>query len=538
MWMRNLVLAALAVVVVVPFALRPRSGESQTGALELVIVSPHNEAIRHEFGAAFARWYQAQRGRPVRVSWRVIGGASEITRFLRSEYVTAFRNHWTHSGRAWTAAVEGACMDERLVPGATPATDTEGEAARRAFLASDVSTGIDLFFGGGGYEFSREARAGRLVDSGVRQRHPEWFVETVIPSQWGGEPLLDSQDRWVGTVLSAYGILSNRDSLARLGVPTPTTWTDLTNPRLLGEVALVDPTKSASVAKAYEMVIQQQIHRRLEALAESEPDAVQREAQAVREGWIEGLRILQLAAANARYFTDSSQKPPIDVAQGDAAAGVCIDFYGRFQEEALRQRENGGRVSFVTPVGGSQYSTDPIALLRGAPNKELARAFIDFVLSQDGQKLWNLRVGTPGGPERFALRRLPVRRDFYTDATLTALRADPTVNPYDEAGVMVYRPEWTGGLFRELSFVIRAVCMDAHPELVDAWREAVTAGRPKRAMEKLSDLSRVSYDQVCGEIRQRLASRDKLDEMRLDQELNEHFRQQYREARKLAAELR
>ena len=538
MWMRNLVLAALAVVLVVPFVLRPHAEKAAGVEAELVIVSPHNEAIRHEFGLGFERWYLKQHGTPVRVTWRVIGGANEITRYLRAEYVSAFRNRWTRGGRPWNAAVEAACMDERLVPDDTPADDTEAEAARRAFLASDVSSGIDLFFGGGGYEFAREARAGRLVDSGIRQRHPEWFTETAIPPQWGGEPLWDPQGRWVGTVLSAYGILSNRDSLARLGVPTPTAWTDLTNPRLLGEVAMVDPTKSASVAKAYEMVIQQQIHRRLEALATSEPDMAKREARAVREGWIEGLRILQLAAANARYFTDSSQKPPIDVAQGDAAVGVCIDFYGRFQEEALGRRETEGRVRFVTPVGGSIHSTDPIALLRGAPHQELAREFIDFVVSMDGQKLWDQRVGTPGGPERFALRRLPVRRDYYADDALRELRSDPAVNPFDAAGVMTYRPEWTGGLFREMSFVIRAVCMDAHPELVDAWREAVAAGRPPRAMEKLGDLSVVDYDRARGEIRQRLGSRDKLDEMRLDRELTEHFRQQYRAARALATELR
>ncbi|MBK8475133.1 MAG: extracellular solute-binding protein [Opitutaceae bacterium] len=535
MWLRYLVLAALAVVLVVPFALRPRSSRVPDGAVELVIVSPHNEAIRHEFGAAFERWYRQQHGQAVSVSWRVIGGANEITRFLRSEYGTAFRNSWERRGREWNIAVESACMDERLVPDDSPGDDTEAEAARRAFLASSVGAGIDLFFGGGGFEFAREARAGRLVDSGVRQRHPEWFVETVIPSEWGGEPLGDPQGRWVGTVFSSYGILSNRDSLERLGVPAPSAWADLTNPRLLGEVALVDPTKSASVAKAYEMVIQQQIHLRLAALTATEPDAAKREARAVREGWIEGLRILQLAAANARYFTDSSQKPPIDVAQGDAAAGVCIDFYGRFQEEVLGRRDNGGRVRFVTPAGGSIYSTDPIALLRGAPHPELARAFVDFVLSLQGQSLWNLRVGTAGGPTRFALRRLPVRRDFYSDAALAEARSDPAVNPYDFADVMVYRPEWTGGLFRELSFVIRAVCMDAHPELVEAWRDAVAAGRPARAMAKLQDLSVVDYDRVCGEIRRRLASRDKLDGMRLDQELTEHFRRQYREAQELAA---
>ena len=42
--------------------------------------------------------------------------------------------------------------------------------------------------------------------------------------------------------------------------------------------------------------------------------------------------------------------------------------------------------------------------------------FIEFVLSIDGQKLWNFKTSSPGGPERFALRRMPVRRDFYAQA--------------------------------------------------------------------------------------------------------------------------
>ena len=159
----------------------------------------------------------------------------------------------------------------------------------------------------------------------------------------GASPRIRPVSPPLTTVLSAYGILANRDSLSRLGVWIPTAWIDLTDVRLLGEVALADPAKSASAAKAYEMIIQQQMHRRLETLAESEPDRAIREAMAVPEGWIEGLRVIQLAAANARYFTDSAQKPPVDVGQGDAAAGVGIDFFGRFQAESLARRQDGLR---------------------------------------------------------------------------------------------------------------------------------------------------------------------------------------------------
>jgi len=539
MWARNLILGALAALLIVPFVLRPRERPAQAERT-LVVVTPHNEAIRHEFGAAFARWYQARTGHTVRVDWRVIGGAGETVRYLRAGYAAAFELNWTRgAGREWQDGFAAAMFNERLVPDDSPVDDTPELAARRAFLAADVGVGIDVFFGGGNYEHARAARAGWIVDAGMRERHPEWFAEAVLPPVWAGEELQDPQGRWYGVVLSSYGLLSNRDSLARLGVAEVSAWSDLTRPELLGEVAMADPTRSASVAAALEMIVQERMQRRYEALREIEPDAAKRGALAAREGWIDGLRLLQLAAANARYFTDSSQKPPIDVAQGDAAAGICIDFYGRFQEETLARRQGGGaRVRFVAPPGGTAYTTDPIALLRGALHRDLSCDFIEFALSMDGQRLWNQKVGTPGGPVRFALRRLPQRRDYYTAAELRQWRSDPEVNPYDPAGVLTYRPEWTGGMLRELAFVVRTVCQDPQPELAAAWRAIIDAGRPSDLVEKLGELSAVDYDTVRGEIRRRLAARDKADETRLACELTERFRAQYREVERLAAERR
>ncbi len=428
-------------------------------------------------------------------------------------------------------------MDPAVVLPADPADDAPMQAARRAFLASAVGVGLDVFFGGGNYEHAREARAGRTVDAGIRRRHPEWFDEAVLPQRWAGVELQDPEGRWYGTVLSSFGLLANRDALERLGVDRVERWSDLTRPELLGEVAMADPTRSASVAAAYEMVVQQQMQRRWEALAELEPDAAKREARAVREGWIEGLRVLQLAAANARYFTDSSQKPPIDVGQGDAAVGVCIDFYGRYAEEAMARREGESRVRFVEPIGGSAFTADPVALLRGAPHRELACDFIEYLLSMDGQRLWNQRVGTPGGPGHFALRRLPIRRDYYADAGARRQASDPESDPYGGAEPLVYRPQWTGRLFRELAFVIRAVGQDSHAELQSAWRVVVDRGCPEHLVMRLGDLSAVDYDRAIGEIHRRLSSPDKAEEMRLSKELAEHFRAQYREVERAAREL-
>ena len=45
---------------------------------------------------------------------------------------------------------------------------------------------------------------------------------------------------------------------------------------------------------------------------------------------------LLLIAANGRYFTDSAPQVPNDVGNGDAAAGIAIDFYGRVYQEVGR----------------------------------------------------------------------------------------------------------------------------------------------------------------------------------------------------------
>jgi iron(III) transport system substrate-binding protein len=531
---RALLILALVAVVALPFVLRPARRLVARADETLVIITPHNEAIRYEFGRAFATWYHARTGRTVAIDWRVVGGTSDIARFLEGEYTTAFERHWTHTlGRPWSVEVQAGFQNPR----SSASGDTVVRDARAAFLASEVGCGIDVFFGGDAYQFSKEADAGRLVASGLPALHPDWFRDDVIPQSHGGETFWDRDGRWFGVVLSSYGIVFNRDSWQRLGFARdPADWRDLADPRLTGEIALADPTKSGSVNEAFENIIQREILRRLAAGNTDGATAAAREAAAVREGWTEALRLIQRIGANARYFTDSSQKPPIDVGAGDCAAGLCIDFYGRQQQEAIRRRAASPRIGYVSPAGGSAFSTDPIGLLRGAPHRALAVAFLEFTLSLEGQKLWAFRPGTPGGPERFALRRIPVRRDFYAHPEWTAWRSDPEDAPYAAQQAFVYHPEWTGNLFREIGFVIRVMCEDTHIELVRAWRAINAAPEPqrRRALAVLQDLSAIGYERTSGEIHRRLGSSDKVDEVRLARELADWFRANYARAELIA----
>lgn len=526
---RALLIIALVAVVGLPFMLRKEKPNIGAADGTVVIITPHNEAIRQEYARGFREWYHARTGKTVTIDWRVIGGTSEIARFLESEYVSSFHNYWTGKlNRPWSMEVQGAFANPRLPKDAS----AEAQDARKEFMASSVGSGIDVFFGGGTYDFIRQADAGRLVDSGLLKRHPEWFTDAVIPQSYTGEPYWDKQGRWFGPVLSGHGMLYNNDSLARLGVPAPKEWSDLTDPRLMGEVAVCDPTKSGSIAKSFESIIQEQIYREWARMAaDSGRPKADVEKAAVAAGWRKGLQLLQSIGANARYFTDSSQKPPIDVGAGNCAVGMCIDFYGRYQEQSSAERSGRQRLGFHMPATGTTLSPDPIALMRGAPNREVGEAFLEYVMSIEGQKLWNFKPGTPGGPQQFALRRLPIRKDFYASREFAAHRSDPTVNPYAAETPLVYNAAWTGGIFREMSFVIRIICIDTHNELAEAWREIwsdrINGEAREKLLAELADVSPVEYEQMFNRIKPALNSKNRVDEVRLASELGEHFRQQY-----------
>lgn len=470
-----------------PILLRRESGLAQTGESDdrLVIITPHSNTIQMEFGEAFARHWQEKTGRSLYIDWRVPGGAAEIRRVLENSYAAA--------------------------------------AAR-----GEHGAGIDVFFGGGVREFINQAAKGRLEPLEIFSTNPEWFREEVIPAQFTGENFYDKDRRWVGTCLFQLGICYNREVLARLGIPEPRRWADLGDPAYAGKLAFADPTKSGSVGMALEMLLQEQMQ---DVLREKGDSPAARE-----EGWHRGLNLLQRLAANARFFTDSATRVPYDVAQGDAAAGTCIDYYGRSYEEKFRNSPGGPRLRWIAPVGGGSVSVDPVAVLTGAPHPDIAQEFVRFCLSDTGQLLWNLKPGAPGGPRKTALRRLPVRRDLYTPERLQHF-SDPDAFPYERVDKFVYQKDLTGGSIQAITAIFRAMCMDPHEEMKAAWTAihegSASAGKKSLAEEIFFDVSHVSYARLSDFVLL-FAKNDPPQAMRKMTVLSEVFRRNYQRARDIA----
>jgi iron(III) transport system substrate-binding protein len=99
------------------------------------------------------------------------------------------------------------------------------------------------------------------------------------------------------------------------------------------------------------------------------------------------------------------------VAGGQKLYGIIVEFM------ALNAKAKGSPVDFVFPAEGVSIVTEPTAILRGTKNIVAARAFVDFVLSKEGQEMAAAQgylparkdvKPPPGFPEVGTLRILPV----------------------------------------------------------------------------------------------------------------------------------
>src|SRR5262249_371780 len=170
-------------------------------------------------------------------------------------------------------------------------------------------------------------------------------------------PLKDKDGYWVGTALEPYGLVFNPKRIQRLGAPEPKEWDDLLNPKLKGEVAQCAPTRSSSSNATYEVILS---------------------LYGEEKGW-DWLRRL---AANTGLFTARSRDVPTVVAKGEFAAGFAVPPYMAFEEKLA-----GFDIRFVAPTNAF-VTPEAMAILAGARNSKAARAFIEFLLTERGQRIF------------------------------------------------------------------------------------------------------------------------------------------------------
>jgi ABC-type Fe3+ transport system substrate-binding protein len=391
---RNLFAIAMTLTLVATEAL---------AADKLIILSPHRSSIKDEYLPAFKDHYKATYKTDVEVEWLDQGGTSDDVRFLRAK-----------------------------------------------FEKNPQTSGIDIFWGGGTATFM-ELNTDKLLSAYDIPAD----LKKEIPDSVAGIPLYDKSKTWYASAMSSFGVFYNKKIMKMDGLPEPTKWDDLANPKFKNQLSLTDPRRSGTANTMNNIVMQ--------AL-----------------GWDQGWELLTKIAGNTRHFTHSSSDPIKAVVSGDAAASMVIDFYAVAKVDDLGKDNLG----FNVPVTQTVIDPDPIAIIKGAPNRTTAERFIDFVLSAEGQKLLILPKGAKGGPKLASLGRMAVNTRAYAE---TKGQRNSDFNPFEQKGEYLKLDlAKATKMQRTFNDLIGAIHVDTHGDLKAAWDAILKRGAKPAEIAELA----------------------------------------------------
>ena len=159
----------------------------------------------------------------------------------------------------------------------------------------------------------------------------------------------DGGKAWFATKLITTGIVYHTSAPLK-----PTSWLDLVKPAAKGQVTMPSPLTSGAAM----------IHAT--TLAGSLP-----------EGWA----YYEQLKANGAQSAGGNGNVLKSVAGGEKLYGMIVDFM------PIREKAKGAPVEFVFPAEGVSTISEPVAILKATKNPEAAKAFVDFLISKQGQEL-------------------------------------------------------------------------------------------------------------------------------------------------------
>ncbi|MCC6195025.1 MAG: ABC transporter substrate-binding protein, partial [Burkholderiales bacterium] len=182
-----------------------------------------------------------------------------------------------------------------------------------------------------------------LKKDGRLLAYPQAKVDGIEPG------VIDPGRTYFGSKLITTGIAVNTAAKSR-----PASWADLGKPEFSGQIAMPSPLYSGAAAIMLGTMTER-------------PDL----------GWA----FFEKLKANHAIAVRGNGAVANAVANGEKAYGVLVDFM------AFNAKAKGSPIDFIFPAEGNPAVTEPVAILKTSQNPAAARAFVDFILSDEGQKL-------------------------------------------------------------------------------------------------------------------------------------------------------
>lgn len=223
----------------------------------------------------------------------------------------------------------------------------------------------DVWYGGPAWFFSRAANEGLL-----EAYRPQWADAVAADARGRG-------DMYFGVYLTPVVIAYNSDAVT--AEEAPKDWDDVLDPRWTGTILIRDPVASGTMRTIFGMIVERGL----------------RESGDTAAGF-EWLR--RLDGQTKEYVLN----PALLYQKLVRQEGVLTLWN---LPDVLQLQDQGVPIQYVLPQSGTAIIVDAIAVVKGAKQPELARDFIEYVGSIEGQ----LRAAR-------VLRRNIVRTDLPADS--------------------------------------------------------------------------------------------------------------------------
>jgi phosphoglycerate transport regulatory protein PgtC len=304
------------------------------------------------------------------------------------------------------------------------------------FLRRDNGAGADVWW--------QAAPHNHLADIAKDGLLQPLAVETMgLPASIGPQTLAATDDLYRASQMTAFNFEVNTKAIADRHLPWPSDWPVLARAAYAGKIGLADPGKVRFGGLLPDVVLQS-------------------------FGWEAGWALLSAIAGNAVLLPHGITD---EVQSGRLAIGLHIDIVPN-AEQRLRMP-----VERVYPAHGGIINIGFIGILKQAADADGARAFVNFVLSDAGQRLL----------PRTDLPRLPVRPSVY------AHLAQNQFNPFtaQQQGQLTYHGNATGPNSNVLAAVFGAMLSD-HANFKRLWARLHAAEKnPNHLTQPLGEVRKL-----------------------------------------------
>lgn len=199
---------------------------------------------------------------------------------------------------------------------------------------------------------------GGPADGFIQAKEMGLLEEYVSPNAADiADEFKDPEGYWTGIYIGYLGFASNEVLLKERGIEAPQSWEDLLKPEFKGQIVTANPGSSGTAYTTLATLVQ-------------------------LFGEEEGLEYMRKLDEQIKTYTKSGTAPGRMAGQGEAIVGLT------FLHDAIKYQEEGMKdIVISAPAEGTGYEIGAVGLIKGGPDQEEAKEFIDWCLTKEAQEL-------------------------------------------------------------------------------------------------------------------------------------------------------